>query len=231
MAAKSKLAIINAALIMQGGKRIDSVSADKKSAILANTLYDTVVDEIAGLDEDWYFAETQAQLSERSDTPLFGHLEKHYNLPAGFVEMVAVCDKTGKDIEYEWERGLFIDAASEHHQVLRTNATTVYLKYIAEVTNPQYWPSWYIRLIILRLVQYLVTPVKGESNFINLTVGRAWKDSWNIAKKANARGRRSRTGSGNKHEDLGNKDVLDAPGLGADCLGGQSCAVRIETSS
>jgi len=229
MAAKSKLAIINAALIMQGGKKISSVTADKKAAILANTLYDTVGDELADMGEEWYFMEGRAQLSERSDSPVFGHLEKHYDFPVKFVELIAVCDEKGKDIEYEWERGVFIDSAEEQHQVIRTNATTVFIKYIAEVTNPQFWPSWYIRLYILRLVQYLVTSVKGESNFINLTVGRAWDVSWKIAKKANAKGRRSRTGSANKHEDLGNNDVIDAPGLGVDCLG-DCCAIPIENS-
>ncbi len=217
MAVKSKTKILNAALLMMGSKKIFAPNDNTKAAIIANNLYDTVTDEIANMGEDWYFFEAQAQLSERSDSPPFGHLEKHYDLPNGFIEMVAVCDETGKDIEYEWERGLFIDADAKQHPVLRTNQTTVFLKYIADVTNPQFWPSWYIRLIILRLVQYLVTSVKGESNFINLTVGKAWTDSWNIAKKANAKGRRSRTGSNNKNVELGNNDVLNAPGLGICC--------------
>lgn len=228
MAAKSKLAIINAALIMMGAKKIDSVNVDKKAAILANTLYDTVADEMADVGEEWYFMEARAQLSERSDSPVFGHLEKHYDFPVKFVEMIAVCDQRGKDIEYEWERGMFIDSAQEQHPVIRTNATTVFIKYIADVTNPQFWPSWYIRLIILRLVQYLVTAVKGEGNFINLTVGRAWDTSWKIAKKANAKGRRTRTGSNFKNVDLGNKDVLNAPVNGIE-LGDDSRVIRIET--
>ena len=227
MAAKSKLAIINAALIMQGGKKISSVTTDKKAAILANTLYDTVVDEIADIGEEWYFLEARDQLSERSDSPVFGHLEKHYDFPVKFVELIAVCDQTGKDIEYEWERGLFVDSADVQHQVIRTNATTVFIKYVAKVTNPQFWPSWYIRLIILRLVQYLVTSVKGKSNFINLTVGKAWTDSWNIAKKANAKGRRSRTGSNFKNVDLGNDDVLDAPGRAFE-LGDDRRVIRVQ---
>ena len=228
MAAKSKLTIINAALIMQGGKKISSVTADKKAAILANTLYDTVVDEMADVGEEWYFMEARAQLSERSDSPVFGHLEKHYDFPVKFVELIAVCDQTGKDIEYEFERGLFVDSADEQHQVFRTNATTVFIKYVAEVTNPQFWPSWYIRLIILRLVQYLVTSVKGEGNFINLTVGKAWTDSWKIAKKANAKGRRSRTGSNFKNVDLGNDDVINAPGRAFE-LGDDNRVIRVET--
>lgn len=229
MAAISKTKIINAMLILIGSKKIFAPSDNTKAAIAANELYDVVVDELADVGEEWYFMESRAQLSERSDSPAFGHLEKHYNLPAGFIDMVAVCDKTGKDIEYEWDRGLFIDTAGVQHQVLLTNQTTVYLKYIAEVTNPMFWPRWYIRLVILRLAQYMVTSQKGESNFINLTVGRAWDQAWAIAKKANAKGKRSRTGSGNKHEDLGNNDVLDAPGLGLDCLGA-CCAIPIENS-
>lgn len=228
MAVNSKLKIINAALLMQGSKKIFSPNDDTKAARVANELYDTVVDEIADMAEDWYFMEARAQLSELEAEPAFGHLEHQYGLPAGFVDMIAVCDERGKDIEYEWKRETYVDAAGVQTPVFLTNETTVYLKYIVEVTNPQLWPAWYIRLIILRLVQYLVTSVKGESNFINLTVGKAWNDSWNIAKKANARGKRSRTGSNNKHEDLGSNEVINAPGMGLE-LGVEGRVIRIES--
>jgi hypothetical protein len=229
MAAISKTKIINAMLVLIGSKKIFAPSDKTKAAIAANELYDVVTAELADIGEEWYFMEGMAQLSERGDSPPFGHLEKHYNLPEGFIDMVAVCDETGKDIEYEWERGLFIDSAGVQHQVLRTNQLTVFLKYIAEVTNPMFWPRWYIRLVVLRLAQYMVTSQKGEGNFINLTVGKAWDDAWKIAKKANAKGKRSRTGSSNKHEDLGSNDVIDAPGMGLDLLGDCCCVSRIES--
>lgn len=230
MGAISKTKIINASLYLQGSKKIFTPSQNTKAAIAANDLYDTVAGELADVGEEWYFMEAQAELSERSDEPVFGHLTRHYNLPEGYIDMVAVCDETGKDIEYEWERGLFIDSASKQFQVLRTNQTSVFIRYIAEVTNPMFWPRWYVRLVILRLTQYLVTHVKGESNFINLTIGKAWDTAWKIAKKANAKSKRSRTGPRNKHEDLGYNSVVNAPGLLDDCgLGDLCCGIPIAT--
>lgn len=204
----SKTDIINAALMLTGAKKLMSLTTDTKSARLANAMYDIVRDEIFDKPVKWRFCTARAQLAKKDDAPAFGTYEFQYGLPAGFRRIIAMVDVNGDVLEYEFEREVYVASDGEQTDVILTNETVVYVKYIILRTDPAVYPAWFSNAIYARLARLIYQPIREDTGLYR-KIKDVWDEAWDDALAGNAAESVFTDGTG-QELDNGNTDVADA---------------------
>lgn len=203
-----KTGIVNAALLLIGAKKIDSISSSgTKSARLANTIYEHCRDIIFSMPINWKFATTRAELSALSDDPAFGSYDHQYALPDDCVRIIAMVDEDGDDKEYVHRKEVYI-SGSDQYDVILTNEDDVYVKYIVMRNDPAKYPAWFTQLIVLKLAFFLVEPLKQDDR-LYIKLKDMWTDALNDAKAGNGT-EDVDVDDNDTRLDYGNKDVIDA---------------------
>jgi hypothetical protein len=209
---ETELGVINAALLLAGEKKLTALDTSKKSGRTADFLFEISRDICFDLPENWDFLTTTIELTEADDEPVSAW-NHQYLLPSNIHRPLHMVDSTSLYIEYTHRREFYIDGASAEHDVILSNETTCFIKYIAG-RDPQYWPSWFTRLVIIDMALQLVPPLKGGASRSRTStkLERSWLSAYKLAKQINqAQGVNADDGV---DEFDGNNDILDAPNIG-----------------
>ncbi len=205
--ANSKISMINAALALNGEKPIISLTDNRKAARIANSIYDTIEDQIFAMNINYKFCKTRAELSQLDTDPIFGEYDHQYALPDNFIRLLATVNEDGDNYEYKWDREVFIEGTNQTDVIL-TNEDEVFLKYIVRRTDPAKFPGWFSQLIIVKLAIYLAEPLKQDTQ-IQRKLDVMWTDAKDDAEAGNA-SEDVRVDENHIREELGNDDVKNA---------------------
>lgn len=150
--AKSKLDVINQAVISLGDSPIINLDTDDGAAAQTSTLiYDRLVNSLFTVDAyKFRFAVKQFSLNRLQSAPMdseSGGFKFAYSLPSDFLTLVRVNTRS----EYE----IFGNQ-------LRTDAESVVLDYIARV-DESLWPPYFEEMVVYRLAADLCMPVTDNA--------------------------------------------------------------------
>jgi hypothetical protein len=127
----SEVGICNGALTKVGEETIISLGEDSKAARLCNLMFDRLRDSILRA-HPWNFAIKRVALAELTTTPIFG-FAKQFQLPTDSLRVL----RTDEDqIPHQIEG-----------RILLTDAGTVQIKYIAQITDPNLFDSLFIQAL------------------------------------------------------------------------------------
>jgi len=149
----SKVQICNLALVRLAGNRITSLTDDTATAKLCNLLYDDIVEEVT-MEGAWTTAVTRAELSQTSNTPTY-EFNNEYQLPTNpkFLKILEVNEGEPGSTVYRIEG-----------DKLLTDETTMKIKYIGRIDDPQSYGIQLRRAIITRLTAELAYSVTGQQS-------------------------------------------------------------------
>ena len=121
--------ILNTALQqVKVSKRVTGLNqSNSKEASAFDEIYEDKRDELLELHK-WNFATKRVQLARLSDAPVFGWLYQ-YQLPNDFIRIHRAFDNSDG-------RGNIDNELAIEEGVLKTDATSVYLRYVYRVTDP-----------------------------------------------------------------------------------------------
>jgi hypothetical protein len=136
----TEVGIVNSALVKIGADTISSLSEDKKSARLANTIFQTARDEVMA-SHPWNFAVKRITLYPNSTTP-DSEYAYTYDLPA---DVLRVIDSYTDDVEY----------TVEANRTILSDDTTVSIKYIYKNTDTSTWTPLFAEVLAWRLARDL----------------------------------------------------------------------------
>lgn len=207
MASISEVDIANVALAMVGALPIQSFSDDSRSARIAKSLYPIARDETFDLPYDWKFATTRQQLSQLSDAPAFGRYEFQYTLPDNARRVLAQIDVDDDSVEYQWRRETLFNN-NRHYDVILSNQSTCFLKFIRHLTDPAKYPGWFVKMIYLSMASKMSEPLK-QDRLLTLDFVAMWQLAVDEAKAANAL-EDVDVNSENVRIDFGNEEVVNA---------------------
>lgn len=133
----SEVDIINSSLNMVGASNIISRGEDSKSARITNQRYDYVRDAVLRA-HPWNCAIARAEVAADTDTPAFGY-SYQFTLPTDpYCLRVLGLDYLDVDFSVEGRK-------------IHSNESTINLKYIARVTDPNEYDQLLIETIAARL--------------------------------------------------------------------------------
>lgn len=198
----SETDIANVALIMVGEAKINSLQDNNKAARLAKSLFTICRDEAFGMPVDWKFATTRTELSQLSTTPAFGY-DFQYGLPSNLHRIIAQVAEDDDRLQFEYRREVIGET-----DVLLTNETTAFIKYIILRTDTSVYPPWFVRLVYLNMAVKLAQPLKQDKNKVEqfvllLELATIDAEQSNGMEDVNVN-------QDQRRDDTGNMDVLDA---------------------
>ena len=149
----SKVNISNLALTILGADRITSIEDNSENARRLNAIYDYCLDDVLRA-HPWNFAITRRLLALLASTPLFEY-DYEFQLPSDCLRPIEVSDGTNIITDYKVEgRKILCDT------------TSIYIKYIAKITDLNQYTSQFIFVLSSRLaaeIAYAVTNNKATA--------------------------------------------------------------------
>lgn len=127
----SEVTIANAALqLVKNSKEITSRSQGTKEANAVDAIFDELRDFMLE-SHNWNFATKRVQLAQLATTPAY-EWDYEYQLPSDFIRVVSVHNNsTGRDwVAYKIENGKIM-----------SDASALYLRYVARVEDPNLMPA------------------------------------------------------------------------------------------
>lgn len=167
----SKVAIINTGLRRIGVSPIVSPTDGSVVANIASPQYDELL--LAMLrTHQWNWATKRLQLARSANTPV-SEFEYQYPIPSDFIRAVVVSssDLGTTDVVYK----LAYDSADG--QVFLTDATTLYLTYVAEVTNVAAMPPDFRYALSLAVARDVAITLAG-SRALAEDMSAAYNEAW-----------------------------------------------------
>ena len=157
--AGSQTEICNIALNMLGADRITAITDESANARRLNDIYEEVLFDVLR-EHPWNFAIQRAQLARLGSNPLFEY-DCQFQLPNDCLRVISASDSSGyaiTDNDYKIEgRALLCDE------------TTIYIKYIAKITDPTQYDTQFIYLFATRLAAetaYAITNNKATADLL-----------------------------------------------------------------
>ena len=149
----SKVSIANLALTILGADRITSLEDNAENAKRLTAIYDSTLEDVLRA-HPWNFAIARIQLARLATTPLYEY-DYEYQLPGNCLRVLSVSDGTNIISDFKVEgRKLLCDD------------TTIKIKYIANITDPNQYTSQFIYVLASRLaaeIAYAVTNNKATA--------------------------------------------------------------------
>ena len=149
----SQVSIVNMALSMLGADRITALTDNTENARRMNAIYDETLKDLLRM-HPWNFAIGRASLAKLSTAPLFEY-DCMYQLPPDCLRVISVNDGSN----------IIEDFKIEGRQLI-TDETTVYIKYIKEVGDPNELDANFRNLFSARLAAdlgYAITNNKATA--------------------------------------------------------------------
>lgn len=151
--AVSEVSICNYALRLVGGDRITALDSTSVNGARCDDLFDYLRDDLLRC-HFWNFATRMAQLTVANDTPTF-EFDYAYTLPTDWLRTISVHDN---DAGLGALNFLEMDLGDGTH-VLATSSDQVYIKYVAQITDPTKYPPDFVMAFQLALARDLATVV------------------------------------------------------------------------
>lgn len=205
-----KLYIVNEMMIEIGEKTLQGLGEDAKSQRLATQSYEGTVEEVFAWRIDYKFATTRAELTQQTAEPISGY-KYMYKLPKGCVRILSMINERGDEIQYKHRLEVYLyteNKKTKETEVLLTNETTCFIKYIVLRTNPARWKAWFRRLVILHGARKLCAPT-SENDYRKLSLKQDLEDAVKDAKAAN-NAEDADVDSAGRNEFLGRNDVVES---------------------
>jgi hypothetical protein len=207
--------VCNLALLLVGEEKVTSLSdTTNKASVLANTIYTQKRNEVFDMPINWKFATTRSPaLTAHSSNPATGTFDYYYVLPTNLRRIIDVIDSEGDKMQYPWARELHVSTGESPvlTPVIACNETSVYLKYIYLVDDTDKWPSWFTWLVVAKIAQVLVEPIKQDKGGLIRVIYQTYQDALRDALAGN-QSWDSDTNESSVNLDYGNTDILDAAG-------------------
>lgn len=152
----SETGIANAALRLIGGERITSFTDGSKNANVIQDCYAEVRDDLLR-SHDWNFATKRQKLARSSTAPAFG-FDYAYTLPSDWLRTVSVHDNDAGT-------GTFVYKTEQvgDQRVIVCDAEDVYLRYVAQVTDPNMMPADFRRALEFALARDIAVPIASSN--------------------------------------------------------------------
>lgn len=150
--ATDAVGICNSALSQLGDTTILSLSDTSVVAKLCNRYYAESRDECLSLNP-WNFAKTRATLQQNVTAPNWGY-DYAYTLPSDCIQVTKMKD----DDLYEYK----IEGRN-----LVTDASTVKILYVAQITDVGNMPAWFKRLVTAHLAHKLAMPITNSGSVMD----------------------------------------------------------------
>ena len=147
----SQVAICNTALTFLGADRITAISDNNENAKRLNAIYDQCLEDVLRA-HPWNFAITRVALAKLASTPVYGY-DYEFQLPSDSLRLIEVTDGTN----------LITDFKVEGRKLL-TDYDTIYIKYIANITDPNEYTSQFIFVLASRLTAELAYPITNNKS-------------------------------------------------------------------
>jgi len=147
--------LVNYALRAIGANRITALNEGSKTANAANDIYEMTRDHLLR-QHPWNFATMRATLAELGTTPSSGFDHQH-GLPSDWVRTISVhSNDAGTDaLEYKEE-------TYSGQRVVLSNSSTVYLRYVGRVTDPNLYPPDFQVALSLELAKRLAVAIPNS---------------------------------------------------------------------
>ena len=159
----SRVSIANLALTVLGADRITSLEDNSENARRLNAIYDQCLEDVLRA-HPWNFAINRTLLAELSTAPIFGY-ENEFQLPADCLRVIEVNDGSTVITKFLIEG-----------RKLMADDETVYIKYIAKITDPNQYTSQFLFVFSSRLaaeLAYAITNNKStQEEMFNLYMQR-----------------------------------------------------------
>jgi len=145
----NRVSISNLALTILGADRITSLEDNSENARRLTAIYDYCAEDVLRL-HPWNFAIQRQQLAQLSTTPTFEY-DYEYQLPSNCLRIIEVSDGDNIITDYKIEG-----------KKLLANDTSVYLKFIYNVTDPNQYTSQFIMVLSARLAAELAYAISNN---------------------------------------------------------------------
>lgn len=148
----SKVQICNMALSRLGASTITSLTDATTEAKLCNTLFDDLADRVM-VQGSWATVIARAELANTTVTPKFGY-SNEFQLPVDpfCLKVLNVNDSTPGESSYRIEG-----------DKLLTDSSSVKIRYISRLTDPQGYGTLLTEAIEVLLGSYLALPISGDA--------------------------------------------------------------------
>lgn len=150
------VSISNLALTVLGADRITSLSDNTENARRITAIYDSCLEDVLRA-HPWNFAITRIKLSLLVSTPAFGY-DYEFQLPSDCLRVIEVSDSINLITEFKIEG-----------RKLLSNYDSIYIKYIANITDPNQYTSQFIFVLSSRIaaeIAYAITNNKANAELI-----------------------------------------------------------------
>lgn len=152
----SPTSICNMALAKIGAKRItkfEDTQESSEEAIHCRTHYEQTRDSLIR-SHSWRFARARAVLSQDTTNPVF-EWDNQFILPNDYMRFRSIYEEEG------------YSSKSRRHSIegqrFLTNFSTVNMRYIKKVTDPNEYDPLFVEVLVLLLARKLVGPLAGGS--------------------------------------------------------------------
>jgi len=175
----SVIEICNSGLNMLGANNITSLTEDSKNARLCNQRFNSVRDSVFR-EHLWNCLIKRVQLPLESEKPAHEYVHQ-YTLPSDCIRVIRIggtADGSSSDLN----GGQFFKV--EGRKIL-TNEDTVYLLYVARITDPNEYDTLLVETLATRLAAELAYAITNSNPLAN-SLKIEYKDKLSIARHTDA---------------------------------------------
>ena len=133
----SVIQVANRALTKLGSARITSIDDDVKAARSVKSCFEDLRDDELR-SHRWSFALKRTSLAALSEAPAFGY-EYQYQLPSDFLRLDMINDQFPSVVMDNYIGAEALDYVLEGKKVLTDFEAPLYVRYIAQITDPNMW--------------------------------------------------------------------------------------------
>ena len=152
----SEIEIINVALRKIGAETIDARTDGSANAEKVDDIYDEVRDALLR-SHPWNFATKRQKLARLSTAPTFG-FDYAYGVPSDWLRTISVHDNDAgvSTMNYRMEQ-------VANQRCIVADAEDCYMRYVAQVTDPNLMAADFRRALIVNLAMDLALPIASSN--------------------------------------------------------------------
>ena len=151
----TRVSISNLALTILGADRVTSLEDNSENARRLTAIYDQCLEDVLRA-HPWNFAITRQTLAQLSTVPVFGY-DLEYQVPGDCLRVLEVNDGTN----------LITDFKIEGRKLL-TNDSTVNIKFISNITDPNQYTSQFAFVLSTRIAMELAYAITNNKATMEL---------------------------------------------------------------
>lgn len=165
----SNVQICNLALLKIGDITITSLTDDTKSARVCNQIFEPIRDAVLR-EHHWNFAIKREELGLMTSSPAFEY-SNQFQLPSDCLKVIEVEDH----YEHKIEGGKLL-----------TNESSIFLKYIARIEDPNLYDSLFIEALSARLAAELAIAI-ADNNTLHQNMVVLYDEKISMARSLDAK--------------------------------------------